>query len=266
MTGPDFPLVDSHCHLPLMDAHGGAWAAVARAREAGVGQMLCVSVDFEGLPEILNFADADAAIFATVGVHPNSHPGVEFSSDLLTRLSDHPKVIGIGETGLDFFRSEGDLSWQYARFRAHIQAAKACRKPLIIHSRDARAETIAVLRAEKADEVGGIMHCFVEDYDTASAAIDLGFLISFSGIVTFKTASELQSVARRLPLDRILVETDSPYLAPVPKRGKPNEPGYVRHVANFLAELRGESFDEIAAVTSCNFRRLFSLPLADSSP
>jgi TatD DNase family protein len=261
-VSPAFPLVDSHCHLPLLEANGGAWPAIARARAAGVGQMLCVSVDFEGLPAILDFATADPEIYATVGVHPNNHPGIEFDAGAIARLAEHPRVIAIGETGLDFFRSEGDLDWQFRRFKAHIEAGKACGKPLIIHSRDAREATIDLLRSENASEVGGIMHCFVEDYDTASAAIDMGFLISFSGIVTFRNAAELQSVAARLPLDRILVETDSPYLAPIPFRGKPNEPGYVRHVAEFLARLRDEELDTLMAATTANFRRLFKLEAA----
>ncbi len=259
-TSPDAlpPLVDSHCHLPLLgDDAAGAWAAVGRARAAGVGTLLCVAVDFEGLPAVLEFATADPHIHATVGVHPNSHPGVVFAVDEIAERAEQARVLAIGETGLDYFRSEGDLDWQHARFRNHIRAARELGKPLVIHSRDARADTIKVLREEKADDVGGVMHCFVDDYETALAAMDLGFLISLSGIVTFRTATELQAVARRLPLDSLLVETDSPYLAPVPRRGKPNEPAYVCHVASFLAELREESLERIHATTTANFHRCF---------
>jgi len=252
------PLVDSHCHLPMLgeDAACG-WAAVERARAAGVGSLLCVAVDFEGLPQVLAYAEGDPHIHATVGVHPNAHPGEVFTVDGIARLAEHPRVLAIGETGLDYFRSEGDLAWQHSRFRNHIRAARELGKPLVIHSRDARDATIAVLRDEKAQDVGGVMHCFVDDYDTALAAMDLGFLISLSGIVTFRNATELQSVARRLPLDMLLVETDSPYLAPVPRRGKPNEPAYVSHVAAFLAGLREEPLERVHAATTANFHRCF---------
>jgi TatD DNase family protein len=252
------PLVDSHCHLPMVgeDASAG-WAAVERARAAGVGTMLHISVDFEGLPDVLAFAEGDPHIYASVGVHPNNHPGHVQASEDIARHAEHEKVLAIGETGLDYFRTEGDISWQHERFRNHIRAARALGKPLVIHTREAREDTIRLLREENAREVGGVMHCFVEDYDTALAAIDMGFLISLSGIVTFRNASELQAVAKALPLESLLVETDSPYLAPVPKRGKPNEPAYVSHVAAFLATLRDEPLERIHAVTTANFHRLF---------
>jgi TatD DNase family protein len=196
-------------------------------------------------------------ISASVGVHPNSRDGEDPDVERLCGLAAHPDVIAIGETGLDYFRSQGDLAWQQDRFRRHIRAARAARKPLIIHSRDARADVIRILAEEHADEVGGIMHCFVDDWDTARQAMDLNFLISFSGIVTFKNAVELQETARKVPLDRMLVETDAPYLAPVPHRGRENQPAYVRHVAEQLALLRATRTEEIAAATTENFFRLF---------
>lgn len=252
------PLVDSHCHLPMLgDSAASGWAAVERARAAGVGSLLCVAVDFEGLPEVLSYAEADPHIHATVGVHPNAHPGLVFTVEEIARLAEHPRVLAIGETGLDYFRSAGDLSWQHERFRNHIRAARELGRPLVIHSRDAREDTIALLQDENAQDVGGVMHCFVDDYDTALAAMDLGFLISLSGIVTFRNATDLQAVAKRLPLDMLLVETDSPYLAPVPRRGKPNEPAYVAHVAAFLAELREEPLERVHAATTANFHRCF---------
>jgi TatD DNase family protein len=241
----------------LGETPADGWAAVQRARAGGVGTLLCVAVDFEGLPQVLAFAEADPHIHATVGVHPNSHPGQVFTVDEIASRAEHPRVLAIGETGLDYFRSEGDLAWQHQRFRNHIRAARELCKPLVIHSRDAREDTIRLLRDEQADAVGGVMHCFVDDYDTALAAMDLGFLISFSGIVTFRNATELQGVARRLPLDALLVETDSPYLAPVPRRGKPNEPAFVRHVAAFLAELREEALERVHTATTTNFHRRF---------
>ncbi|BDZ75364.1 hypothetical protein GCM10025856_30830 [Methylophaga marina] len=177
--------------------------------------------------------------------------------DTLVVEANHPKVIAIGETGLDYFRSEGDLAWQRDRFRVHIEAGKQTKKPLIIHTREAREDTMTILENENARDAGGIIHCFTENWETAQRALDIGFYISLSGIVTFKSAKELQEVAKKLPLDRVLIETDAPYLAPVPHRGKTNKPVFVKHVAEFLAELRGDTVENIAAVTSQNFRRLF---------
>jgi len=203
--------------------------------------MLCVSVDLETLPGVLATAQLPG-VFASVGVHPNTGPDAE-EPDVarLVRLATAPGVVAIGETGLDYYRLEGPSDGQHARFRTHIRAAREAAKPLIIHTRDSSADVLRLLREERAEEVGGVMHCFVEDWDTASAAMDLGFYISLSGIVTFKTATALQAVARRLPGDRLLVETDAPWLAPVPKRGKQNEPAWVCHTAAFLADLREES-------------------------
>lgn len=252
-------LVDSHCHLPLIDRGERSMAdLLAEARAAGVSRILCVAVDLPSCSEVLELAERYHDVYASVGVHPNAdcetnEPDVAG----LAGLAAHRRVIAIGETGLDFYRQQGDLAWQYARFRVHIRAAVEARKPLVVHTRESAAATIGVLKAEGADRVGGIMHCFVEDWETAQAALDLGFYISLSGIVTFKTATALQAVARRLPRDRLLVETDAPWLAPVPKRGKQNEPAYVRHTAEFLAALRGESLDDLAAATTANFFRLF---------
>jgi TatD DNase family protein len=254
-------IVDSHCHLNLLDyaaLETDLEGVLANAAANQVTRMLCVAIDLESFPDVLDIASAYAHVFASVGVHPNARDCREPDSDELVLLASHPKVIAIGETGLDYFRSEGDLEWQRTRFRQHIDAAKRTGKPLIIHNREARQDTLKVLAEEGARDVGGVMHCFVEDWETARAAMDLNFYISFSGIVTFKNATELKEVAKKMPLDRILVETDSPYLAPVPFRGKTNQPAYTRHVVEHLAELRGESVETIAHASSENFFRLFS--------
>jgi len=228
-----------------------------RARDNQVDYMLCVSVNLEHYPEVLSIAEQHSHIFASVGVHPNEQTGADPSSETLIKLAQHERVVAIGETGLDYFRSTGDMTWQHDRFRNHIKAAKAVNKPLIIHTRDAAEDTMRILEEEGAEECGGVMHCFVENWDIARRALDLGFYISLSGIVTFKNAKDLQEVAKQLPLNRILVETDSPYLAPVPYRGKSNEPAYVLHVAKFLADLRGEDYETIATQTTRNFFDLF---------
>jgi TatD DNase family protein len=264
MTGTPALLVDSHCHLDMLDLsaeEGGLASVLEAARDAGVGHLLCVSVNLEDYPAMCGLTAPYDNVSVSVGVHPNERQGKDPDADELAELARAPRVVAIGETGLDYFRSEGDLEWQRDRLRRHVAAARACGKPLIIHSRQARDDTIAVLAEERAGEAGGVMHCFAEDWDMARRAMDLGFYISFSGIVTFKSARELQDVARRVPLDRMLVETDSPYLAPVPYRGRPNQPAYVRHVAEFIAELRGEPFERIAQATTANFSTLFGLPL-----
>ncbi len=249
-------LVDSHCHLPLMEE--AADQVLATARELGVGYMLCVSVDLETFPAILKLAGKYPNVFASMGVHPNTELSPEPTVVQLTELASHPDVIAIGETGLDYYRSTGDLEWQRKRFRNHIRTAIEINKPLIIHSRDASTDLVKILREEGADRVGGVMHCFVDDLETARQTMDMNFYISFSGIVTFKNAQSVQDVAQQIPLDRILVETDSPYLTPIPYRGKPNQPGYVHYVARFLAELRGETFETLAEHTTRNFFNLFS--------
>lgn len=252
-------LVDSHCHLDCLDLEpfgGDLDAALAAAREHGVQHMLCVSIDLEHFPRVLEVAHRHGDVSASVGVHPSSE-GREPSVEELVQLAADPQVVAIGETGLDYFYNKGDLAWQRDRFRRHIAAARQTRKPLIIHMRDATEDTLRILREEGADEVGGVMHCFVEDWTTAQAAMELGFYISFSGIVTFRSAETLREVARRMPSDRILVETDSPYLAPVPHRGKGNQPAWVRHVAEQIAALRGEELSAFAATTTENYFRLF---------
>jgi TatD DNase family protein len=255
-------LIDSHCHLDRLDLtpYGGKLSgALEHAHAQGVGLMLCVCINMGNFPAVRQLAEQYDNVFATVGVHPNDIEAHEPTVDELVALANHPKVIGIGETGLDYFRSEGDVEWQRERFRRHIAAAKQSGKPLIVHSREAREDTLHILEEEGAQEVGGIMHCFVEDLATAERAMAMGFLISFSGIVTFRTATALQEVARHIPLDYLLVETDAPYLAPVPYRGKPNEPAYVRLVAEYLAELRGEESSTLIDATTANFKRLFKL-------
>jgi TatD DNase family protein len=255
-------LIDSHCHLDRLDLApyaNGIVDVLAQAQAQGVSDVLCVCINWENFPAVLNLAQRHDHVYATVGVHPNDREGHEPSFDELMTAASLPDVIGIGETGLDYYRSEGDLGWQHERFRRHIQAARAAGKPLIVHSRDAQADTVRILREEGADSVGGIMHCFVDDWDTAAQALDLGFYISFSGIITFNNAVQVREVAARVPDNRLLVETDAPYLAPVPYRGKPNYPAYVRHVAERLAVVRGTTLEAIAALTSANFRHLFQL-------
>ncbi|MBE0509832.1 MAG: TatD family hydrolase [Chromatiales bacterium] len=255
-------LIDSHCHLDRLDLSPfdhDLGLALQAARDNDVDAFLCVAIDRSNIPDVLRIAEEHADVFASVGVHPNAEedPANPVTAEELLSLAQHPKVIAIGETGLDYFRSEGDLDWQHQRFRQHIRAAKNSNKPLIIHCREAAADTMRILREEGADSVGGVMHCFVEDWATAEEAMSLGFMISFSGIVTFKNAQALQEVAKQLPGEYLLVETDSPYLAPVPYRGKSNQPMYVRNVAEFVAELRGESYQAVAEQSSANFRRLF---------
>lgn len=249
-------LVDSHCHIPLMDADVNA--VLETARENDVAYMLCVAIDLETWPQLVSLTRQHDHLFASVGVHPNTQTDDEPDVDRLAQLAGDDDVVAIGETGIDYYRSKGDLEWQRDRFRTHIHAARAAKTPLIIHSRDSGGDTTRILKEEGAIDVGGVMHCFVDDWETAKQAMDLNFYISFSGIVTFKNAREVQEVARQVPLDRLLIETDAPYLAPVPHRGKPNQPAYVKHTAEFLAELRGESYEQIAAETTQNFFRLFN--------
>lgn len=252
-------LVDSHCHLDLIaqaNPQEDIALVIQRALDNGVKHILNVCVSISDFEKVLAFAEAYSFISASVGLHPNEREE-NITVEALTRLAKHPKVIAIGETGLDYYRSEGDLNWQRERFSAHIQVAKLIKKPLIVHTRAAKEDTITILQRDKANEVGGIMHCFTEDWPTAKAALDLGFYISFSGILTFKNATTIQEVARKIPADRLLIETDAPYLAPVPHRSKLNEPAFVYHTAEYLAKLRGVSMTEIAEVTTHNFYTLF---------
>lgn len=253
-------LVDSHCHLDRLDLKlydGQLQGALDKAAEAGVSHFLCVCINLEHLNDVLAPAKQHANIFASVGVHPNEDEGQDPTAEELLKLADDNRVIAIGETGLDYFRSKGDLEWQRERFRQHISASKQSGKPLIIHMRDATEDTLRIMKEENAGEAGGVMHCFVEDWEVAKRALDLNFYISFSGIVTFNSAKELKEVARKVPQDKMLIETDSPYLAPVPFRGKPNQPAYVKHVAEHIAELRSISLDEVGEVTTTNFFELF---------
>lgn len=255
------PIIDSHCHLDRLDLErlGGTLDDVlAGAREQGVTQMLCVSITLETFPAVLELARRYPNVFASVGVHPNEPDCHDPDVKELVRLADDPKIVAIGETGLDYFRSDGDLDWQRQRFRHHIQAAIETGKPLIIHTRDAEQDTLKIMREEQASRAGGVMHCFTGSRDMAEAALEMGFYISFSGIVTFNNADDLRDVARSVPLDRLLVETDSPYLTPVPLRGKPNQPGNTRLVVECLAQVRDCSVNDIARQTSKNFYRLFS--------
>lgn len=258
-------LVDSHCHLDFPELAAILPEVLERMEAASVRAALCAGVTLERFPAIMAIAHRHPNVFAAVGVHPDTEVGEEADVAALVRLAADPKVVAIGETGLDYYRLEGDLEWQRRRFRIHIQAARECCKPLIIHSRAAKADTLSILEEEGADKVGGVFHCFTEDMETARKAIELGFHVSFSGIVTFKNAVDLKRVAAELPLDRILIETDSPYLAPAPHRGKLNEPGYVRHVAEEVAKLRGMPLEALAAATTENFCRLFRVVIPDET-
>lgn len=258
--------IDSHCHLDRLDLApwGGAFSQyVASARAEGLEAMLCVSIDLHTWPALRSLIEPYPEIHISVGIHPNEAPeespsGVALYDALVAHAAD-PRVVAIGETGLDYFRTEAGAAWQVERFLTHIEAAKALGKPLIIHTREAREDTMRLLEAHDAAACGGVMHCFSEDWDTARRALDIGFYVSFSGILTYKSAESLREVARRLPLERVLTETDAPYLAPVPHRGKPNYPHYVREVTRLLATLHGMQEQVMAAQVEANYRRLFRL-------
>ncbi len=252
-------LVDSHCHLDFPELADNLPAILEKMRENDVGAALCISVTLEDFPKVLALAEQHDNLYASVGVHPDYPDLREPTVAELVELAQHPKVVAIGETGLDYYRLSGDLEWQRERFRVHIRAARQSRKPLIIHTRSASADTLRLMREEGASEAGGVMHCFTESWEVAQGALEMGFHISFSGIVTFKNAKDLKDVARQVPLDRLLVETDSPYLAPVPYRGKTNQPAWVKHVAEEVARLQNRTFAEIAAATTGNFYKLFNI-------
>ncbi|MFP4080211.1 MAG: TatD family hydrolase [Ectothiorhodospira sp.] len=253
-------LIDSHCHLDRIDLtpfEGDLDRLLAAAAEAGVEHLLCVSIDMENFPGVRALAERYPQVSCSVGVHPSADAAADADVETLVRLADDAQVVAIGETGLDYHYNEGDLEWQRERFRRHIRAARAAGKPLIIHTRDARADTLAILEEEGARETGGVLHCYTEDWDMARRGLDLGLYVSFSGIVTFRNAAALREVARRVPDDRLLVETDAPYLAPVPHRGKGNHPAWVRHVAECVADVRGVSLETLAGQTTANYHALF---------
>lgn len=250
--------VDSHCHVDFPALAVQMPDILQRMQTNQVSHALCVSVNLPDWPGLIHLVEQHSALWASVGVHPDYEDTVEPTVDDLVSRSAHPKVVAIGETGLDYFRLQGDLEWQRARFRRHIQAARQSHLPLIIHTRSSAEDTLEIMRQEGAQEFGGVMHCFTESWDVAQAAIDLNFYISFSGIVTFKNAVALHEVAKNIQLDRILIETDSPYLAPVPHRGKLNDPSKVIHVAEKIAQLRGVSLKEIETASTENFFNLFS--------
>lgn len=252
--------VDSHCHLDRLDLkpyENDFSVLMQQVRAQKIEHLLCISIDLEHYGAMRELVARYNDISVTVGVHPNEHEGHEPTVDELITLGTDEKVIGIGETGLDYFRSEGDLTWQKDRFRNHIHAAKTLQKPLIIHTREAGQDALDILEQENANEIGGIIHCFTEDLAFAKRALDLNFYISFSGIVTFNSAKQVQEVAKKVPNDKFLIETDCPYLSPVPHRGRPNYPHYVTHVAQAIADLRGESIDTIAKQSTENFYKLF---------
>jgi TatD DNase family protein len=252
-------LVDSHCHLNFPELQSNIEEIRASMADNKVGHALCISVTLKDFPQVLALAETYSNFYASVGVHPDYEDEPPFTVDDLVKLANHPKVIAIGETGLDYFRLTGHLEWQRERFRTHIRAAIQSDKPLVIHTRSASEDTLRIMREENAHHVGGVLHCFTESLEVALQAIDLGFYISFSGIVTFKNATMLKEVARQLPLDRILVETDSPYLAPIPYRGKINQPSYVKHVAEELSRIKNIPYDDVVASTTANFFKLFRL-------
>ena len=251
-------LVDSHCHLDFPELNADLSGVLSRMSDNGVTHALTISTTLETFPAVRAVAHAHRNVWCSAGVHPDERrDGREAGVEELVAMASDPRVVAIGETGLDYFRVEGDTEWQRERFRTHVRAARRCAKPLVIHTRAAAEDTLRLMEEEGAGEVGGVMHCFTETWEVAQAAMALGFHISFSGIVTFKNAKDLKEVARRVPLERMLVETDSPYLAPVPHRGKPNQPAFVKHVAEEIAALRGIAVDEVAAATTRNFFRLF---------
>jgi TatD DNase family protein len=252
-------LVDSHCHLDFLDLTpfgGSLERAIEAASLVDVKEILCISVSMENIPVVLKIAEQYPNVYASVGAHPSHNEGAEADFDTLVRYAAHPKVLAIGETGLDYHYDFTKESVQRERFVTHIKASQQTQKPLIIHTRKAEEDTLALLRAYQVS--AGVFHCFTEGLSMAEAAIELGLYISFSGILTFKNAEPLREVARALPLERILVETDAPYLTPMPHRGKPNHPGYTRLVAECLAEIKGVSYETVAAATTANFHRLFN--------
>ncbi|MEQ1813749.1 MAG: TatD family hydrolase [Candidatus Nitrotoga sp.] len=249
--------VDSHCHINFPELANRMGEILENMYQNQVTAALCVSVNLENFNEIQVLVDQHEHIYGSVGVHPDHESDTEPTVQELINLAQHPKIVAIGETGLDYFRLKGDLEWQRERFRTHIRAARECHKPLIVHTRESAADTLNIMSEEGAAEVGGVMHCFTETLEVALAVIEMNFYISFSGIVTFKNATIIKEVAQHIPLERMLIETDSPYLAPVPFRGKLNQPAYVRHVAEEISKLRGIPLEHVGRITSENFKTLF---------
>jgi len=256
-------IVDSHCHLNIMpEEMGNIDQLIANARELGVERMMCIAIGPDKWQEVLDIADQYPEVYAAIGIHPCEPKEVSATDDELIAAASHPKVLAIGEIGLDYFHFDGeaeDMTWQHERFRQQIRIAKQLQKPIVIHTRNSTPDCLRILQEEGAEEVGGIMHCFVEDMAIAEQAMALNFYISFSGIVTFKNAKALKEVAQQVPLERILVETDSPYLAPMPYRGKTNQPAYTRYVVEEIARLRETSVKAISEATTANFKRLFAV-------
>lgn len=256
--------IDSHCHLDFPEFQARLPEVLANMQSSKVSHALCVSVDLPDFPNVLKLAQDHENLFASVGVHPDYEDTPEPSLEFLVETAlKHPKIVAIGETGLDYYRmgdrSYESMEWQRERFRTHIRASIAAKKPLIIHTRSASQDTIKILKEEGADQIGGVMHCFTESYEVAKAAMEMGFFISFSGIVTFKSAKELQETCKQVPLERMLIETDSPYLAPIPYRGKTNEPAWVSKVAEFIANLKDIPLETLAKETSNNFYQCFHI-------
>lgn len=256
--------IDSHCHLSFPELKSQLPQLLQAMEDAQVRQAVCICTTLEEFPEVQALARDHAPLWATVGVHPDNEDVQEPTVADLVAGAAQPKVVAIGETGLDYYRLNGrsieDMEWQRERFRNHIRAARQVDKPLVIHTRSSAEDTLRLMREEGAEAPGGVLHCFTETMDVAKAALDLGFHISFSGIATFRNAADIREVAKMMPADRMLIETDSPYLAPVPYRGKLNQPAYVPHVAKLLAEVRGETVEQLAAQCTANTRRLFRLP------
>ncbi|AWW47957.1 DNAase [Polynucleobacter paneuropaeus] len=255
--------IDSHCHLDFPEFQSRLPEVLSNMEKANVQHALCVSVDLPDFPKVLKLAEDHTHLYASVGVHPDYEDTPEPSFEFLVETAKHPKIVAIGETGLDYYRmgdrSYESMEWQRKRFRTHIRAAIASQRPLIIHTRSASADTLRILQEEGASKIGGVMHCFTESLEVAQAAMEMGFFISFSGIVTFKSAKDLQETCRQVPLDKLLIETDSPYLAPVPYRGKTNEPAWVAQVGEFVADLKGVSIERLAKQTYDNFFECFQI-------
>lgn len=254
--------IDSHCHLDCIDLSefdNDFDSLIKHTQQQNIEHMLCVSINLKQYPAMLEKVRGYPNISVSAGMHPMADESDDFSAEYLTDLARDKKVVAIGETGLDYFYHKGDPAWQQERFRSHVSVANQVNKPLIIHTRDAAEDTLNILHQENAEQCGGVIHCFTETQDFADQAMEIGFMISISGIVTFKNADALRKVAKKIPDDRLLIETDSPYLAPIPHRGKQNQPAYVQHVAETLARIRDTSVEHIAEISRNNFYQLFNV-------